>query len=176
MIKRSNKTECNNDRVMNTLKLTPGYPNECELHSFCPECEHLLQCAEDDSAWTDDTLEEVRILAFASAFIHIRTCAQAKEELFLRTFKIRMTAELGTCTSADLKWAKTVFNARGEKIEELERRFKEELEKLFFEDSDTALIDEYAKKLDRYYGPLMTEEEFWEVIKRADKQFDDNAK
>ena len=176
MIKRSNKTECNNDRVMNTLKLTPGYPNECELHSFCPECEHLLQFAEDDSAWTDDTLEEVRILAFASAFIHIRTCTKAKEELFLRTFKIRMTAELGTCTSADLKWAKTGFNARGEKIEELERRFEEELEKLFFEDSDTALINEYAKKLDQYYGPLMTEEEFWEVIKKADKQFDDNAK
>ena len=87
-----------------------------------------------------------------------------------------MTAELGTCTSADLKWAKTVFNARGEKIEELERRFEEELEKLFFEDSDTTLIDEYAKKLDRYYGPLMTEEEFWEVIKKAEKQFDDNAK
>ena len=75
MIKRSNITECNNDRVMNTLKLTPGYPNECDLHSFCPECEHLLQCAEDDSAWTDDTLEEVRTLAFASAFIQIRTCA-----------------------------------------------------------------------------------------------------
>ena len=29
-----------------------------------------------------------------------------------------------------------------------------------------AVINEYAKKLDRYYGPLMTEEEFWEVIKK----------
>ena len=28
------------------------------------------------------------------------------------------------------------------------------------------MINEYAKKLDRYYGPLMTEEEFWEVIKK----------
>ena len=176
MIKRSNKAEFNKDRVMNPLRLTPGYPNECELHSRCPECEHLLQCAEDDSAWTDDTLEEVRILAFASAFIQIRTCAETKEELFLRTFKIRMTAELGVCTSADLKWAKTAFNARGEKIEELERRFKEELDKLIFEDSDTAPLNEYAKKLDQYYGPLMTDEEFWEVIKKADKHFDDNAK
>ncbi len=39
-----------------------------------------------------------------------------------------------------------------------------------------AVINEYAQRLDRYYGPLMTEEEFWEVIKRADKQFADNAK
>ncbi|MBO5981195.1 MAG: hypothetical protein J6Q24_01975, partial [Clostridia bacterium] len=75
-----------------------------------------------------------------------------------------------------LKWAKTAFNARGEKIEELERRFKEELDKLIFEDSDTAPLNEYAKKLDQYYGPLMTDEEFWEVIKKADKHFDDNAK
>ncbi len=131
MIKSSNNAEFNENKVMNTLKLNPGYPNECELHSRCPECEYLLQCAEDDSAWTGDALEEVRTLAFVSAFIQIRSCDETKEELFLRTFKIRMTAELGACTSADLNWAKNAFKVRGEKIEELERRFEEELEKLF---------------------------------------------
>ncbi len=150
---------------MNTFKLKPGSPNKCEHHSRCPKCEHLLQCSEDDSAWTGNTLEETRILSFASAFIQIGSYSEANEDLFLRTFKTRMTAELGICTSDDLNWAKIGINARKEKVEELERRFKNELDRIVLEESDTASLSEYAEKLDRYCGPIMTEEEYWEAIR-----------
>ena len=93
-------------------ELIPGQPNICKALSHCPECEHLLQCAEDDSAWTGDTLEEVRVLAFVSSLVKIGGCSKEDEELFLRTFWTHMIAELDECTSADLEWAKNAIKNR----------------------------------------------------------------
>ena len=151
---------------MNSHNLIPGQPNMCEAHSYCPECEHLLKCAEEDSAWTSDTLEEVRILSFVSAFITTENCSQEDEDIFLRTFWHHMVAELGECTPADMEWAKNAIQARRQKIEELERGFSAEVDKLPF-GGDMDLINEYAAKLDQLCGPLMTEEEFWSVINKA---------
>lgn len=97
---------------MNDLNLIPGQPNKCKALSHCPECEHLLQCAEDDSAWTGDTLEEVRTLAFVSSLVKIGGCSQEDEDIFLRTFRMHMVAELGECTSADMEWVKNAIKLR----------------------------------------------------------------
>jgi hypothetical protein len=155
---------------MEDIRLNPGQPNICKAFSHCPECEHLLQCAEDDSAWIGDTLEEVRMLAFASAFVSIRSCSKKDEELFLRTFWTHMVAELGECSSADMDWVKNAFKTRQQKIEEIERLFNAEADDLPF-DGDMDLIREYAEKLDRFCGPIMTDEEFWNVINKANERF-----
>ena len=97
---------------MQDFKLIPGQPNKCKALSHCPECEHLLQCAEDDSAWTGDTLDEVRMLAFASAFVSIRSCSKEDEDLFLRAFQTRMMADFGECSSADMEWVKNAIKLR----------------------------------------------------------------
>ena len=100
---------------MINLGIVPGKPNKCERRD-CATCGYLLQCAEDDSAWTGDTLEEVRILSFVSAFITTGNCSKEDEELFLRTFWTHMIAELGECTSADMEWAKNALASRRENV------------------------------------------------------------
>ena len=108
---------------MKDLKLNLGNPTECEAHSHCSECEHLLKCAEDDSAWTGDTLEEVRILAFVSAFIQIGNCSKKDEEIFLNIFTTRMLAERKECTLDDMAWAKNALESRRKKINVQARRY-----------------------------------------------------
>lgn len=151
---------------MKNLELIPGQPNICKALSHCPECEHLLQCAEDDSAWTGDTLEEVRMLAFASAVFQVDNCLEENEAKFLSVFQTRMIAELEECTSDDIEWAKNALKKRRKKIKEIEREFDTELDKLP-DDGDMDLLREYAESLDRYCRPLMTEEEYWSVLRRA---------
>jgi hypothetical protein len=93
---------------MEDPKFEPGNPTECEVRD-CVECKYLLKCAECDDAWTDDTLEEVRILAFVSALVQIGDCSKADEDKFLKTFQIRMNAERAKCSSADIEWVKNAI-------------------------------------------------------------------
>ena len=71
-----------------------------------------------------------------------------------------------TSTFADMEWAKNALKKRRKKIKEIEREFDTELDKLP-DDGDMDLLREYAESLDRYCRPLMTEEEYWSVLRRA---------
>lgn len=97
---------------MKSPNLIPGQPNKCEAHSHCPECEHLLQCAEDDSAWTGDTHEDVRHLAFACALIQTypETLQEETEQRFLNVFWTRMHTEFPEASAEDIEWARNLLH------------------------------------------------------------------
>ena len=135
---------------MNDLHLIPGKPTECKALSYCPECEHLLQCAEDDSAWTGDTLEEVRTLSFVSALVATEGCSKEDEELFIRTFRIHIVAERGECTSADTEWVKNALKVRCQQNEIIKAKTKNNTNKEdMLNKVYKSIIDNEAKQLIR---------------------------
>lgn len=151
---------------MENSKLIPGNPHECKCHTSCPDCEYLLQCSEVDDAWTGDSIEEVRTLAFVSALIQTSDVSKEAEPSFLQIFQTRICAELGKCTPENIEWAKAGLYKRRQKVEELELKFSEEVDKLPGA-GDVDLIHEYAAKLDRFCGELMTKEEFFDTFNQT---------
>lgn len=148
---------------MENSKLIPGKPDECKCHTSCPDCEYLLQCSEDDEAWAGDSVEDVRTLAFVSALIQTNDVSEKTETRFLKVFQTRICAERGKCDPEDIEWAKAGLYKRRQKVEELELKFSEEVDKLPV-GGDMDLIHEYAEKLDRFCGELMTKEEFFDTF------------
>lgn len=94
----------------------------CENYRFCMECEHLLECAEDDTAWMGGTLDEDRIVSFVATLIQTDDISEENETLFLKIFQNRICAEHGECTPDDMEWAKSALHNRRQVVEIISNR------------------------------------------------------